>query len=392
LSSCASADPAASEASPLADRKPWQRVLSELEAGRDHFAADLEQARTLLLARAERENPELVQRLTEKPAVPRRTGYGLLPDIEPDQPPRELEPRRNIYSLESLTTISATNFRDAALLRLRVTEDTTKPLERLIAEYERLQPKLDNLDSHINYHSMWQQAAIDDAGFFARRNRIHERVIEWDQTRANVDPQVSDSARMEIAELLAPFRPTPGLSIEIDSSGTRVLHVSVATDITDASFLEKFRRAVLAAFSESDAARARRFRVDLTFSQLDPTSLYPDGSPAIGAAVNEDSHVERFPDGALVLTTGAKRTHAFVGRYIQLGTDPTSSRSLAHEFAHLLGFKDAYLRAFEGMPDDPFGCVFFEWTGLRNDLMGSPARGLVTVAMIDQLVQAYGTE
>jgi hypothetical protein len=197
---------------------------------------------------------------------------------------------------------------------------------------------------------------------------------------------------MEIAELVAPFRPTPGLAIKPDASGTRVLHVSVATDITDARFLETFRRGVLAAFSESEAARARRFRVDLTFEQIAPASLYPDGPPEIGAVIDEDAHVARFPEGALVLTTGAKRTHAYVGRHIQLGTDPKVPRSLAHEFAHLLGFKDAYLRAFEGTPDDPFGCVFVEWTGLRNDLMGSPSRGLVTVAMIDQLLQAYGPE
>jgi hypothetical protein len=333
-----------------------------------------------------------VQRLTDKPAVPRRTGYGLLPDVEPDQPIQELEPRRQTYSLESLSTISAANFRDAALLRSRVVEEQTAPLELLIAEYERLQPKLDNLDNHINYHSMWQQAAIDDAEFFARQNRIHARAIAWDQSRANVDPQASDSARMEIAELVAPFRSTAGLAIELDDSGTRVLHVSVATDITDGPFLEKFRRGVLAAFSESKAVRSRRFRVDLTFDRITPASLYSDGSPEIGAVIDEDAHVARFPDGALVLTTGAKRTHAFVGRHIQLGTDPTAPRILAHEFAHLLGFKDAYLRSFEGTPDDPFGCVFIEWTGLRNDLMGSPSRGIVTVAMIDQLLQAYGPE
>lgn len=333
-----------------------------------------------------------MQRLIDKPAVPRRTGYGLLPDVEPDLPIRELEPRRQTYSLDSLTAVSATNFRDAALLSMRVAEESTAPLESLIVEYERLQPKLGNLGKHINYHSMWQQAAIDDAEFFARQNRIHARAVEWDQSRADLDTQANDSARMEIAELVAPFRATPGLAIELDASGTRVLQFSVATDITDAPFLEKFQHGVLVAFSESEAARARRFRVELTFDRIASSSLYPDGSPEIGSAIDENAHVARFPKGALVLTTGAKRTHAFVGRHIQLGTDPTVSRSLAHEFAHLLGFKDAYLRAFEGTPDDPFGCVFVEWTGLRNDLMGSPSRGRVTVAMIDQLLQAYGPD
>ncbi len=291
-----------------------------------------------------------------------------------------------------LIEVSAANFRDAASLGSRAAEDPAAPLESLVVEFERLHPKLRNLDDHIDYHSMWQQAAIDDAEFFARQNRIHARAVEWNRSRASLDPQASDAARVEIAELVAPFRPTPGLTIELEASGTRVLRISVATDITDTGFLEQFRRGVLAAFSESEAARARRFRVELTFDSIAPGSLYPDGPPEIGSAVDEDAHVARFPTDALVLTTGAKRTHAFVGRYIQLGTSPIASRTLAHEFAHLLGFKDAYLRAFEGTPDDPFGCVFVEWTGLRNDLMGNSSRGPVTTAMIDQLLQAYGSD
>jgi hypothetical protein len=380
------------EVSSSADRWPWEHVLKWLRAERDGFAGDLQQAREYLVARAHRENPALIQRLVDKPAAPRPTGYGLLPDVEPDVSLHTQEPRRQNYSLDSLTRASSTNFRDAALLRLRATDEPAEPLDGLVVEFERLQPKLGNLDDHIHYHAMWQQAAIDDAEFFARQNRIHERVVEWDRSRADLDPRASDSARLEIAELVAPFRPTPGLVIELDASGTRVLRVALSTDITDAEFLERFRRAVLAAFSESSAARARRFRVELTIARIAPESLYPGGPPAIGSAIDEKSHVALFPDGGLVLTTGAKHTHAFVGRYIQLGTEPTVKRTLAHEFAHLLGFKDAYLRAFEGTPEDPFGCVFVEWTGLRNDLMGSPSRGPVTVAMIDQLLQAYGPD
>ena len=32
------------------------------------------------------------------------------------------------------------------------------------------------------------------------------------------------------------------------------------------------------------------------------------------------------------------------------------------------------------------------WLSMFNDLMGNPSRGLVTVAMIDQLLQAYGSD
>jgi hypothetical protein len=64
-------------------------------------------------------------------------------------------------------------------------------------------------------------------------------------------------------------------------------------------------------------------------------------------------------------------------------------RVLAHEFGHLLGFVDAYLRGYEGDPDGPFGVRVVEWTGLMDNLMGGPAAGRVTREMIEQLLAAY---
>jgi hypothetical protein len=79
-----------------------------------------------------------------------------------------------------------------------------------------------------------------------------------------------------------------------------------------------------------------------------------------------------------------------VRRNITLGPDPITRRVLAHEFGHLLGFSDAYLRSYQGDPRDPYGVVFLEWTGLIDNLIGSPAVGRVTNAMIETLIDAYG--
>jgi hypothetical protein len=79
-----------------------------------------------------------------------------------------------------------------------------------------------------------------------------------------------------------------------------------------------------------------------------------------------------------------------VGRNITLGPDPITRRELAHEFGHLLGFSDAYLRSYKGDPRDPYGVVLLEWTGLIDNLMGSPAVGRVTEAMIETLIDTYG--
>ena len=72
-----------------------------------------------------------------------------------------------------------------------------------------------------------------------------------------------------------------------------------------------------------------------------------------------------------------------------LGSDPLARRTLAHEFGHLLGFTDAYLRGFEGDPAGPFGVVFVEWWGLQQDLMGDAGRGRVSRDMIARLIEAY---
>ena len=59
---------------------------------------------------------------------------------------------------------------------------------------------------------------------------------------------------------------------------------------------------------------------------------------------------------------------------------------------HLLGFDDAYLRGYDGRPEDEFGVVLVEWTGLNDDLMGNSSGGRVTVEMIERLIRAYGPE
>jgi hypothetical protein len=65
-------------------------------------------------------------------------------------------------------------------------------------------------------------------------------------------------------------------------------------------------------------------------------------------------------------------------------------RELAHEFGHLLGFSDAYLRGFEGSPCGKLGCTLVEWGGLQDNIMGAPARGIVTTGMVRRLIEVYG--
>ena len=119
-------------------------------------------------------------------------------------------------------------------------------------------------------------------------------------------------------------------------------------------------------------------------------TLYPDGAPNRGAKIVMAAHHALFKGCPLVVTSGASSLNARVGSRIFLGTRPVSRRTLAHEFGHLLGFEDAYVRGYDGDPGDPYGVIIVEWTGLSSDLMGDSGRGQVSDEMINTLIIAYG--
>ena len=111
------------------------------------------------------------------------------------------------------------------------------------------------------------------------------------------------------------------------------------------------------------------YRVEIEFKNvaLDP--------PKLGDHLDIRAHAARFPmDGAL-LTTGAESTHAFVGRYVALGTGALSVRTLAHEFGHILGFRDGYVRGYRDVGNEGFEIM--EVTSTFDDIMSSPREGFV---------------
>ena len=197
-----------------------------------------------------------------------------------------------------------------------------------------------------------------------------------------------EAMRREVRQELAPFRRAPGLAIEREGDAL-VLPVEVVTDIDDEAFLAVVARAVEQEFSDSEAARAARLSVDVRWRRVTVDTLYPEGPPGHASWIDADDHLRRFADNALVLTTGAASTYARPGRAVLLGPSPLAGRTLAHEFGHLLGFDDAYLRGYEGDPAGPFGAALVEWTGLSDDLMGNPRGGRITAEMVETLIVAY---
>jgi hypothetical protein len=310
----------------------------------------------------------LLERL--KPPARRPWGYGVLPEITPSPEYSEAAVKRETYSLEELMRWFDRTVNRLESLNVEAAGVADEPLEPLVAEYEALRDTRRRLDENLSYHRYWQQAVIDYPAFFAARNRILERVRKWRTLEAaEGDCDQCRRLRQDIGRAVAPFHPTPGLRVSVAPGGTRVLRVSISTDIESDDFLDVFAAAVAEAFEHSEAALRRRFRIQLEFTRIPVERLYPANPPHHGEHIDTRQHLGRFPKDALVLTTGAKSTHARTGRYVQLGPHPSTRRTLAHEFGHLLGFDDGYLRACEGDPNDPYGVMLIEWRG-RPDAHG----------------------
>lgn len=363
-------------------RNPWQDVLANLRERRDKIDNHLVSARDTLDTRLRHDAPELLPRLFLQP--PLRRGYGLLPEIVDSPPLKPITLRASRFSLRTVSDRSERTLDFARDLAQRSANMLGGSLAELVADFEDLRSRLRRLDKQIAYHTHWQSAVISRADYFAERNRLL-RLLE----AAKGDRDRLDLVIFEQRPRIARFYPRSELKAYRAADGKIVLPVSVVTDIEDSPFLDAFRDAVDAAFVHSAAARERGFAVELTLREIKPDELYPDGAPATGEQIALGEHVKRFSKGAFVLTTGASHTNVLRGRYIIFGPSPVSHRTLAHEFGHLLGLDDAYLRGYEGGVDDPFGVVLVEWTGLTDDLMGNPGEGRVSGEMVDRLIDAY---
>lgn len=365
--------------------EPWRHLHGWLSQQRDGMVRELEVAHGALLRRAHEADDEVARaELTDRPPELRPLGYGVLPEILPEQPPTSVQPTENRYSLKEISTAYAADFRDAALLARRAASDASLPLLPWVAEFRRLRGRLRNLEENLNYHARWQAELRAHRDWFEAQNRIVDRVRSRIARGQEDEPVRFDE--------FALFRPTAALRIEREADGGALLRLRVTTDIEDASYLEHVRRAVIAPFERAAEREGIRLRLDVQWLTTSPNAIYDPEPPPLGAPIDRERHLAHFPEEALVLTSGVEHTVAVTGRAVILGSGEIAPRVLAHEFGHLLGFDDAYLRGFEGDPHGAYGVVFVEWVGLFDDLMGNPGGGEVSRAMLERLLAAYGGE
>ena len=367
---------------------PWEEKYQQLQLQRDLIFARFVEIHSVLVPRVQEEDPALLTRLSLETPKPRITGYRLLPEIQDNVPQVPVAPKQTFYSLQWLEGRLNEEFESVEKLADQLSGTTE--FEPLVASFEQSLNELRTLENNLSYHQFWQKAVVRYAAFFREKNELVLLAREMNTLILNQEsPELIAELRQRLGQRLAPFRATRGLRLLTLEGGEKVLPLIVCTDIEDQVFLQEFQTGVHEAFSHSEAARSHQFSVNLKWRLIGVDTLYQKNPPGHGASIDLEAHRNLFPDCPLVLTTGASSTHARVGDYIFLGTDPESRRTLAHEFGHLLGFSDAYIRGYDGDPGGEYGAVIVEWAGLSDDLMGSPGGGRVSSEMIETLLTAY---
>ena len=75
-----------------------------------------------------------------------------------------------------------------------------------------------------------------------------------------------------------------------------------------------------------------------------------------------------------------------MGRYVALGPGDVSKRTLAHEFGHVLGFRDGYIRGYRDLAERGFEII--ELTSVFDDIMSAPREGRVQPAHFQLILDA----
>jgi hypothetical protein len=258
-----------------------------------------------------------------------------------------------------------------------------------------------NIDAHIQYNRLWQGTIAANRSKYDRESALHDRVLNRQEVLDVFNARfaaAATSAQGTIQQMVASLNELSSgliarenlLAREIDAArdlfldapeyvrveeqiSSRVIHVPFYTDIQDRAYVRAAKKSI------EDVWHLRSgkddFRVQLHFSYVSPEYLYgTEQPPHYGSRMNIQKHVEQFPAGAAILTTGAITTHV-EGRAIILGPHEITTRVFAHEFGHILGFRDAYFRGYKDLAEDGFQVL--EIVADPNDLMGAPATGAV---------------
>jgi hypothetical protein len=306
------------------------------------------------------------------PPLSARFGYGMLPRIVEAPPPANSPVSVFNYSWPVTDGyITGENIKlDQAEAELRnvsnVSGDAkTARISNLILEYRKLLGYQRTIDQYIQYNQFWQRTIAQDRTRFDRLTKVYE-LMKSDE------PDTAQAIR----EVLG--KPDVPSFIKVDRStpGSVVVRVPVYTDIDDDEFLSKAKMAIEELWQANDGET--HYLLEIEFRKVPPVAER-------GARIDVRAHAATFPEDGAVLTTGAQTTHSLVSRYTALAPGDLSTRTLAHEFGHILGFRDGYIRGYRDLGERGFEIL--ELTSVFDDIMSAPREGHVQPAHFKLIVE-----
>ena len=363
------------------DVEARQRILTERVT---HFHAAL--ADTL-----RRWAPDMLPRL--EPPPPIATGYQLLPKIVPGAPPQPVVNATPLVSYGWRWSSTLMDREIAALAQLETalagSSGRRTALDSLVTSYRALADRKKLVDADVNYNWLWQAEVTRLRAVFDRSTALQDAILR--QRGSPTPAQRAEDSALIARGLAADIQRVDAPPfVRFEQRGREwIVTVPIVTDITDTAFVNEFARVV----SESwrAAGDGVDYRVVAAIRMISPTALYcpavalpPCAPPERGSAINLSSHIARFPAGEAVLTTGAGSTHFQGGRAVVLSPHDAPRYLIAHEFGHLLGFRDAYLRGYRDAGFD--GLIITELVVDNGDVMGNSRDGAVRAAHFEQLL------
>ena len=367
------------------------------------FVARLSDLHENLLAILPSQAPDLIPLLTPEPPEPLPFGYQMLPKWVADLPStadKPAPPAPVSYSwrrTEGFIDFDEPRVQAEAERLAAVTQHEPARrravLQEIVAQYLQLEKDQRLIDQHIQYNRLWQKAIADDPARFKRETELYNAALErqnllvkLQETDLPPDERLRLGAleRERAEKIHGDSEPLVPRFVRLSATRTGwILRVRVYSDILDDAFLAEVKRAIEHHWRIQEGNA--EFRIEVDIRNVQPRRLYPGTPPRQGAPIDLNAHVERFPQDGGILTTGARSLHVD-GRAIFLGTAELAPRVLAHEFGHLLGFKDRYFRGYRDRGEE--GYEVLEVVPDPVDIMCSAGTGSVLRAHFENLLKA----
>jgi hypothetical protein len=322
-------------------------------------------------------NPQLPRLQNAAPAQ-LTYGYGVLPRIT-DAAPSGVAPSVSTFSYSWPVTETYIKNEEIKLDQVRAqlaniadvpSDVRTTIISNAVQDYRRLAADQRIVDQYVQYNRFWQRSIAQDRARFDQLTKVYE-LLTSDR------PDMSVAIRDVLGKPAAPSF----VKVNREQPERIRFQVPVYTDIEDQEFLAKAKSAI------EDMWQARdndiSYALEIEFRNM------PSAGES-GAHIDVRAHVAKFPEDGAVLTTGGQTTYSLVGRYIALGPGDLSTRTLAHEFGHVLGFRDGYVRGYRDLGEHGFEIL--ELTSVFDDIMSAPREGHVQAAHFKLMIDEVETQ